>query len=60
MNHSEQPVAAPNVTCGVVSSFRKDFLKFSFALKNEQKHFCISGLAYKKRSNQKSSVRESK
>ena len=43
-----------------VSKFRKQILKFSFAPKNERKYFCISALAYKKRSNQKSSVRESK
>ena len=30
-----------------VSWFQKDFLKFSFAPKNEQKYFCISGLASK-------------
>ena len=37
-----------------VSYFQKDFLKFSFALKNEQKYFCISvALASKKMSNQK-------
>ena len=40
-----------------VSKSQKQFLKFSFAPKNERKHFCISALAYKKRSNQKSSVR---
>ena len=39
-----------------VSKSRKQILKFSFAPKNERKHFCISALAYKKRSNQKSSV----
>jgi hypothetical protein len=33
---------------------------FSFAHKNERKYFFISALAYKKRSNQKSSVSESK
>ena len=43
-----------------VSKSRKQILKFSFAPKNERKYFCISALAYKKRSNQKSSVRESK
>ena len=31
----------------------KGLFKFSFAPKNEQKYFCISGLASKKRSNQK-------
>ena len=43
-----------------VGKSRKQILKFSFEPKNEQKHFCISALAYKKWSNQKSSVRESK
>ena len=38
----------------------KGLYKFAFAPKNEQKYFCTSALAYKKRSNQKSSVRESK
>ena len=38
----------------------KGLLKFSFAPKNGQKYFCISALAYKKWSNQKCSVRESK
>ena len=33
--------------------FKKDFLKFSFAPKNEQKYFFMSALAYKKRSNKK-------
>ena len=37
-----------------VSKFRKQFLKFSFEKINERKYFCISALAYKKRSNQKS------
>ena len=41
-------------------NFEMDFLKFTFAPKTEQKYFCISALAYKKRSNQKSSVREAK
>ena len=36
-----------------VSWFRKDFLKFLFAPKNERKYICISALATKKRSNQK-------
>ena len=36
-----------------VSKSRKQILKFSFEPKNERKHFCISGLASKKRSNQK-------
>ena len=40
-----------------VSKSRKQILKFSFAPKNERKYFFISALAYKKRSNQKSSVR---
>ena len=35
-------------------------VKFSFAPKYERKYFCISALAYKKRSNQKSRERESK
>ena len=43
-----------------VSKSRKQILKFSFEPKNQRKYFCISALAYKKRSNQKSSVRESK
>ena len=43
-----------------VSKSQKKILIFSFEPKNEQKYFCISALAYKKRSNQKSSVRESK
>jgi hypothetical protein len=43
-----------------VSKSRKQILKFSLAPKNEGKYFCISVLAYKKKSNQKSSVRESK
>ena len=43
-----------------VSKYRKQILKFSFATKNERKYFCISALASKKRSNQKSRVRESK
>ena len=33
--------------------FRKDFLKFSFTPKNGRKYFCISALAYRKRSNKK-------
>ena len=40
------------------SSFQKDFLKFHFAPKNKQKYFGISALVYKKRSNQKISVKE--
>ena len=32
---------------------QKDFLKFSFAPKNQQKYFCISALVYKERSNKK-------
>ena len=36
-----------------VSKSRKQFLKFSFEPKNEQKYFCTSALASKKRSNQK-------
>ena len=36
-----------------VSRSRKQILKFSLEPKNEQKYFCISGLASKKRSNQK-------
>ena len=36
----------------------KQVLKFSFEPKKEQKYFCISALAYKTKSNQKSSVRE--
>ena len=43
-----------------VSKSRNQILKFSFEPKNERKYFCISALAYKKRSNQKSSVGESK
>ena len=38
----------------------KGLFKVFICTKNEQKYFCISALAYKKRSNQKSSVRESK
>ena len=38
----------------------KGLYKFAFAPKNEQKYFCTSALAYKKRSNQKSIVRELK
>ena len=41
----------------MVSKFQKDFLKLSFALKIERKYFCIPALAYKKRSNQKGSLR---
>ena len=36
------------------------FKVFICSKKNEQKYFCISALAYKKRSNQKSNVRKSK
>ena len=36
-----------------VSKSQKQILKFSFEPKNEQKYFCISALASKKRSNQK-------
>ena len=43
-----------------VSKSREQILKFPFTPKIEQKYFCISALAYKKRSNQKGSVRESK
>ena len=32
---------------------KKNFLKFSFAPKNERKYFCISALDSKKKSNQK-------
>ena len=39
---------------------RKQISRFSFEPKDERKYFCISDLAYKKRSNQKSSLRESK
>jgi hypothetical protein len=38
----------------------KGLFKVFNCAKNKQKYFCISALAYKKRSNQKSSVRESK
>ena len=38
----------------------KGLFKGFICTKNEQKYFCISALAYKKRSNQKSSLRESK
>ena len=43
-----------------VSQFRKDFIKFSFAPKMNENIFVFLPLAYKKRSNQTSSVRESK
>ena len=43
-----------------VKKSQKQILKFSFAPKNERKYFSTSALAYKKRSNQNSSVRESK
>ena len=43
-----------------VSKSLKQILKYSFEPKNEQKYFYISALADKMRSNQKSSVRESK
>ena len=33
---------------------------FSFTQKNGRNYFCISALAYNKRSNQKSSLKESK
>ena len=36
-----------------VSKSHKQILKFSFEQKYEQKYFCISALASKKRSNQK-------
>ena len=43
-----------------VSKSRKQILKFSFEPKTKQKYFYNSALDYKKRSNQKSSLRESK
>ena len=45
-----------------VSKSWEQILKFSLESKNKRKYFCISALTsfYKKRSNQKSSVRESK
>ena len=43
-----------------VSKSRKQILKFSFEPENERIYFCISALAYKKRSNQKSSVSQIK
>ena len=46
--------------CLKVSNSQKQILKFSFEPKIEQKYFCISAIASKKRSNQKRSVRESK
>ena len=48
------------ITVGKGQLISKGLFKISFAPKNERKYFCISALAYKKRSNQKSSVRESK
>ena len=39
-----------------VSKSRKKILKFSFAPKTQQKCFCISAVAYRKTSNQKSGV----
>ena len=45
---------------GIKVILKGPFLKFSFPPKSEQKYFCISALAYKKRPNQKNSVRESK
>ena len=43
-----------------VSKSRKQVIKFSSAPKKEQKYFCIPALDYNKRSNQKSSAKESK
>ena len=43
-----------------VSKSPKQILKFLFEPKKERKYFCISNLSSLKRSNQKSSVRESK
>ena len=43
-----------------VSKSQKQILKFSFASENERKYFSMSALAYKKRSNQKTSVKKSK
>ena len=66
MGHNNSYVAAllllwkPQISSIKISKSRKQILKFSFEPKNEQKYFCMSDLAYKRRSNQKSSVRESK
>ena len=49
---------AKSLTKGQLIS--KGLFKVFICTKNEQKYFCISALAYKKRSNQKSSIRESK
>ena len=49
-NSSKNKKLFPMPKCQLIS---KDFLKFSFAPKNERKYFCISALASKKRSNQK-------
>ena len=38
----------------------KGLFKVYICTKNERKYFCIPALAYKKRSNEQSSVRESK
>ena len=39
-----------------VSKSQKQILKFSLEPKTEQKYFCISGIASKKRSNQKNTL----
>ena len=52
-NTYKYPINIYSVCDEKVSKSRTQILKFSFEPNSEQKYFCISALASKKRSNQK-------